>query len=244
MRFSFCTLVSDFDLYQKFRDSAANAGFEDDCEFLTTDNTGTSQTDAYAGLNSMLDQAKGEIVILCHQDILLEFDNRAELENKLASLPEDWAVCGIAGISELGAPTVRISDKHGENQKNGSFPAHVTSLDECFLVVRKQSGTRLSNNISGFHLYGTDICLIAEMLGWRAFVIDFHIRHLGEGSIRQDYFDAAAAFEKKWSYQLRDRYLRTTAKSMYLSGRRQSWVVQKIKSGLMRHRQNRHSRPL
>lgn len=189
-------------------------------------------------------QAVGKIIIFCHQDILLAFDDRAALELRLAELPQDWGVCGVAGATENGNHVVRTSDRFGDDQKSGSFRTHVTSLDECFLVVRSQTGTRFSINISGFHLYGTDVCLITEMLGWRAYAIDFHLRHLGEGSVRQDYFDALNSFRQKWSKQLRDRNFRTTAKSIYVSGRNQPWLLQKLRSGLMRYRQNRTNRNL
>ena len=63
--YTFCTLVTDHQLYSGV-DSAKTAGFSEDCEFLTVDNTGATQTDAYSGLNSMIEQSRGKILILCH----------------------------------------------------------------------------------------------------------------------------------------------------------------------------------
>ena len=244
--YTFCTLVTDRKLYDAFFDSAKAAGFGSDCEFLTVNNINTTQADAYHGLNSMIERSQGNILILCHQDILFDFDNRSVLEDRLKKLEQkdnNWGVCGVAGFPLNGKYQVtRITDKFGDNQMFGDFPSQAICLDECFLITKRKSGVRLSGDIFGFHLYGTDICLIAEILGYKSYVIDFHLRHLGNGFMGPSYHDAYSSFRQKWSYALRDRYIKSTALHIFLSGRKEphflrnlrSWVARKIQKNKMR----------
>lgn len=236
--YSFCSLVTDQKLYDSFVNSAKAAGFVSDCEFLSVDNTSTTQTDAYSGLNSMIERSQGNILILCHQDILFDFDNRIILEDRLKKLEQKdtkWGVCGVAGFPQNEKNQfVRITDKFGDNQMVGNFPTQVICLDECFLIIKRKSGVRLSANIFGYHLYGTDICLIAEILGYKAYVIDFHLRHLGNGLIGPSYHKAYNSFRQKWSYTLRDRYIRSTALPIFLTGRQEPYFLRNLRSWIAR----------
>jgi hypothetical protein len=244
--YTFCTLVTDHQLYSGFVDSAKTAGFSEDCEFLTVDNTGATQTDAYSGLNSMIEQSRGKILILCHQDILFDFDDRKALEDRLRELEQQdphWGVCGVAGRPENGRTQVtRITVKFGDDQRVGEFPSQVVCLDECILITKRSSGVRLSRDVSGFHLYGTDICLIAGLLGYKAFVINFHLRHLGAANMGSSYDDAYNDFKRKWSFALRDRYIRTTALPIFLTGRREPLNVRDLRGWIARQAQKYHWR--
>jgi hypothetical protein len=121
---------------------------------------------------------------LCHQDILLLEDGRTELEQRLNDLTAhdpEWALCGNAGGVSSTRLAIRISDPYGENQFS-PFPARVTALDENFIVIRRQANLALSHDLSGFHFYGADLCMIADFLGRSAYVIDFHLRHKSAGT--------------------------------------------------------------
>ena len=61
----------------------------------------------------------------------------------------------------------------------GELPAKVHTLDENFIVVRRAANLSLSHDLDGFHLYGTDLCLIADVLGGNRYVIDFHFAASG-----------------------------------------------------------------
>lgn len=223
--YTIATLVTDRGQYDLLRTSFAAGGFgADDCEYLFIDNTGAEQTCAYAGLNRALSEARGRYVILCHQDVrLIEGgDTRADLDARLAGLEihdPDWALAGNAGGAAPGQLAMRISDPHGSNRHVGDLPTRVSSLDENFLIVRRESNLGLSHDLTGFHFYGTDLCLIADTLGWHAYVIDFHIEHLSPGNKKtRSFTESKEAFRAKWSKALRPRWIQTTCALLRFDG--------------------------
>tara|TARA_B110000240_G_C13460401_1_gene436410 strand:+ start:696 stop:1454 length:759 start_codon:yes stop_codon:yes gene_type:complete len=235
--FSICTLVNDRHHYSSFLRSAKAAGFVDNCEFLTVDNTSGKQTDAYLGLNRLIEKSSGRFVILCHQDIVFDFDNRKILEDRLIKLEKmdsNWGVCGVAGSKENGSAAIRITDHTGTDRHIGELPAQVIALDECFLLLKKGSGVRVSRDIKGFHLYGTDICIVAQALGYSSYAINFHIRHLGSGRMGIDYFDSYNLFEEKWSTFMADKHIVTSGAAVFLTGRSEPKVIKWLRASSVR----------
>ena len=216
------TLVTNREHYDAMRESFRAGGFADaTCEYLFVDNTGPLQTDAFRGLNALLNAAHAPIVILCHQDVRLLSDGRAELDQRLSSLAKrdaNWALAGNAGGVSAGRLALCISDPHGKDQRIGQFPERVVSLDENFIVVRRDTRIGFSNDLTGFHFYGADICLHASQMGYSAYVIDFHLEHLSPGNKDQSFAIAEEAFRNKWSRALTPRWMQTTCSLMHLSG--------------------------
>ncbi|MET1112723.1 MAG: hypothetical protein ABWX67_14480 [Allosphingosinicella sp.] len=222
IRFSICSLVTDHDEYAEMVASFRERGFGgDDCEFLYLDNSEGNNFDAFAGYNLFLTRASGDFVILCHQDILLLEQGRAALEQRLAELDRldpAWALCGNAGGVDGGALAIRISDPHGADQSTGTFPARALALDENFIVARRDANLALSHDLGGFHLYGTDLCIVADMLGRTAYVIDFHLRHKSAGKTDAGFYAARRAAIAKYRRAFRSRWIRTTCTSFLVSG--------------------------
>lgn len=222
LAYSIGTLVNDMHQYEAMRTSFAAHGFSGaDCEFLLIDNSGPAQTSAYAGLNAVLTAARGRYVILCHQDVRLIGDGRAELDRRLAELTArdaTWALAGNAGGVAPGDLALRISDPHGTDQRRGKLPARVAALDENFIVVRGGARVGFSRDLDSFHFYGADICLAAATLGYSAYVIDFHLQHLSGGKTGDAFRIARAEFCAKWSGAIRPRWLQTTCSLVRLSG--------------------------
>lgn len=243
-RYSIGTLVTDPEQYDAMRTSFVEFGFND-CEFLHIDNTGQQQTCAYRGLNHMLNQALGDFIILCHQDVRLFDDARCDLDARLAELDRydpNWAVAGNAGGVAPGQLALRITDPHGADQAVGSFPCRVQSLDENFLIIRRDARIGFSQDLSGFHFYGTDICLMADIVGASAYVIDFHLAHLSAGK-KDGSFDAMEqAFVEKWSDAFSGRWIQTTCSLVYLNGgpitRMAGDLIKKPLAKLSRHAAN------
>lgn len=224
IHYSICTIVTRPHEYAEMVDSFRSKGFQEpDCEFLYLDNSEGNAFEAYAGYNLFLNVARGTYIILCHQDISLIEDGRAKLDKiveELTTRDPNWAACGNGGGGDEypGQVALRISDPHGSDFRIGDFPAKVQSLDENFIVVRKCANLALSRDLKGFHFYGTDICLIADALGWNCYVVDFHLLHKSPGSKDNSFFDIRERLVRKYRRAFRSRWITTTNEILFVSG--------------------------
>ncbi len=222
IKFSILTLVSKPLEYVAMVQSCVTAGFNtEDCEFLYIDNSERNVTDAYAGLNRLITEAKGKYLILCHQDILLKYDNRAKLEQRIAELDildNNWAILSNAGAADLKRVVYKLTVADEEFQKKGVLPCKVRSVDEHFMVMKKEANLGLSTNLKGFHLYGTDLCLQAAFRGYTAWIVDFHLYHASKGKVDATFYNVRTQLINKYGNALRSQAIRTTITSFFLSG--------------------------
>jgi hypothetical protein len=220
-RFAICTLVSNFEEYGRMLDSFIDAGFTTaDCEYRYVDNTNGNSFDAYKGLNLFLQNSDAAYIIICHQDILLKFDKRDTLERRIAELDaidSNWAVAGNAGTNNPYLLSMVVTHTDMVTHKVGVLPSKVKSLDENFILVKKSANIALSGDLSGFHLYGTDICLVASCLGYSAYAIDFSLQHLSMGNKDASFYELSKRLQTKYSFFFRSRYIKTTVTRFYLS---------------------------
>lgn len=230
-RFSVCTLVTDMQEYSEMIASFVQAGFDKTtCEYRYIDNSEANSFDAYKGYNLFLQHALGEYIILCHQDVLLNFDGINELEQRLKGLDEidsNWAIASNAGGIENSlfrrvAHNVFYPNNplypNGHHHYGGNFPQKSISADESFIVVKRASNLVLSKDMEGFHLHGTDICLIANLLGYTSYIIDFKLTHKSYGSPGESFKQMRKKLIEKYSRFMRDRRITTTITDFYLSG--------------------------
>ncbi len=249
-RYTVATLVNDEVQYLAMLSAFRAGGLaEPDVEFLAA----RGATSAFEALNALLSVARGEMIILCHQDVRLLADGRNALDRRLGELDDadpHWALAGNAGGVAPGRLAMSITDPHGTDRRIGTLPARVMSLDENFIVVRASAGLRFSRDLTGFHLYGADICLVADMLGWSAWVIDFHLEHLSPGRKDASFSESEHRFRAKWSHALRPRWMQTTCTLLRLSGnplgRTLGWLQEGPVRGIVRRlpRSKAHSTPL
>lgn len=223
-RFSICSLVTDLEEYALMRASFEEAGFNEiNSEFLYIDNSKKNKFDGYSGIKQFLNLAQGKYIILCHQDILLKYDNLQNLEEKIAEMDRidpDWALLGNAGYRDFNRVALRITDPYGESRNFGPFPGQVKSLDENFILVKRSANLAISHDMSGFHLYGTDLCIIAAMLGYNAYVIDFHLFHRSGGTCGTNFYDVKKQLIEKYQRVLSSKYIRTPCTNLFLSNYR------------------------
>ena len=216
------TFVTDSRHYSEMRASFEQAGFtRDRALFLELRSRGAfGEPDPYSTISRLITERRERFFILCHQDVRLDQGHGfRDLMAVLADLDEfdpSWAVAGNAGGTRSLRVVRCITDPHGGSSYR-SLPACVHSLDENFLVIRTGTGIRCSTGLSGFHLYGSDLCLNALQRGWRPYVINFHLHHLSPGSKDIAYVAARDRFVAYWSTRFAASYLRTSMEVLFLA---------------------------
>ncbi len=223
IRYSICTMVTRKAQYDEMVRQFRDFGFDTpDCEFFYIDNTESNDHESFAGYNKFLQDSSGTYIVLCHQDLVLLNDGRPRLDQLVAELDlldPDWGLCGNAGAKSDGRLAMSISDPNTPDCRTGGpFPARVVSLDENFIVARRDANLSLSHDIKGYHLYGSDLCIIASILGYNAYVIDFHLRHDSAGNVDASFEHVRSRMIAKYRAALRPRWHHvTTHRSFYLS---------------------------
>ena len=216
-KFSICTIVNEIGEYEIMKSLFEEKGFIDDCEYIIADNSKQNEFDAYQAISRFLKMAKGEYIVIVHQDVRL-IDDRLHLEKCLIDLEtkdNNWGVCGNAGFYGYEQASFHLSHtnlvQHGIN-----LPQIVKSLDENFLIVNANTNITISPNLKGYHLYGTDLCIIANFLGYNCYVIEFMLLHLSGGNI--------AALKKyepefigEYGKKMEIGFIQTTCTKFYLS---------------------------
>jgi hypothetical protein len=222
IQYSVCTLVSRKEEYQEMLNSFLTAGFSTNfTEFLYIDNSNGNKADAFKGLNYFLQKAKGKYIILCHQDILLNYHTLTELENcikQLDTIDENWAILSNAGASGIKDVVYRLYEPNNTFKSRGNPIQKVTSVDEHFVLVKKSANLALSGNLNGFHLYGTDLCMIANILGYTAYVVEFHLLHKSKGNIDASFYNIKENLIKKYTSSFKGTYIQTTCTQFFISG--------------------------
>lgn len=218
--YSVCTLVTKLDEYQEMLQSFLENGFDKEtCEYLYIDNTGNSGIDAYKGLNIFLQKAKGRYIIICHQDILISEHNRNDLTKRITEIEnadKNWAILGNAGGVNFKWIATNITQGSGRKILEEKLPLLTQTVDENFMVIKNSANLALSNNLTGFHMYGPDISLIADILGFTCYVIDFLIIHKSNGNAGKDFKRSRKHFLRKYNNALRGRFMSTTITRFYI----------------------------
>lgn len=221
--FSLCIMVTDWAEYDACIASLADHGFDAQrCEFIVVDNSAGNAADAYVAGNEFLQAAQGRWIVLCHHDILLldhDIDTLGACLDELEALDPTWGICGNAGYAADGWPEVNVSSGGRAYISGGPYPARVVSVDENFMVVRRAANLALSRDLTGFHHYGPDLCIVADILGWSAYVIDFHLHHKSSGTVDDRYFASRDRIAAKYRRAFRPRWIHlVTMRPFLLSG--------------------------
>ncbi len=232
--FSICTLVTNMPEYLEMRESFIKGGFTTDtCEYLYIDNITQNTFEAYAGLNRFLREAKGKYIILCHQDILLTQHGLNDLRDRIdeiGKIDPQWGILGNAGSVNIKYRAVHLIQGLGkkslEKSAGNSFkdlvekylPIRVATLDENFIIVKNSANVALSADLGGFHFYGADICLVADVLGFSCYVIDFKLLHKSEGNDDSKFYQLKRKLIRKYGRAFRSRFTGTTVTRFYISG--------------------------
>lgn len=227
--FTVATMVNRLPEYHEMLDSAKISGFDrEDVEFVFVDNSNGNRFDGFSAVNHFLKIASGRYLIICHQDILFEFDDFSLLYSKILEierLDPMWGVVGNAGKKFNSESVIRITDPGASNLSKGPFPQKVMTLDENFLVVNMQYRLSPTLGVAGFHLYGTDLCCNAALLGLNSYVIDFHLRHKSSGNADESYRKVQKQLIQKYSQRKKMQVVQAMCSRFFVSGSRVLNVV-------------------
>ncbi len=222
-RYSICTMVTRRGQYDEMVASFEAAGFREPAvEFLYVDNSDSNRLDAFQAIRTFLAEARGDLVVLCHQDVVLDADRIERLDAIVAELDRldpAWGLLGNAGGEAPFRTVARITDPRGERADPG-LPRRVQSLDENFMVLRRDAASGVSRDLTGFHLYALDLCRQAALRGWRAYVADFHLRHLSGGTPDATFDAARSRFIEKYRRALAGETVQTMITTLHLSASR------------------------
>jgi hypothetical protein len=221
LRIPIFTFVTDDSLYSEMRTSFERAGFGDDrATFFHFRGFGRPcDPEPYSVLTRLISERQEPFFVLCHQDIRLDqghgFDDLVGAIADLDVRDRAWAVAGNAGGNRVLRMTRRITDPHGASSYR-SLPTLVHSLDENFLVVKTGTGICCSPTLTGFHIYGTDLCLNALRDGRTSYVIDFHVHHLSGGTRDAAYRESCTRFTDHWNATFLACYVRTPMEVLFI----------------------------
>lgn len=216
--YSICTIVNDMDEYELMKTTFINCGFtETAAEYLYFDNTGGNKYDAYSAIKQALGNAANRFIIMVHQDVrcIDPVEKLNALLNNLNDMDPNWAVCGNAGVAGYHEKAINISYEN-EIWTNEQIPIKVKTLDENFLILDTQKKIQLSPLLSGFHMYGTDLCLHAGSNGYTCYVLPFMVKHLSKGNLK-NLNEYIPYFLKNAAYATSPGYVETTCTKFYLS---------------------------
>jgi hypothetical protein len=215
--FSICTIVNNMAEYYAMKKSFEKNGFTDNCEYLIVDNCIENTKDAYAAINHFLQIATGQFVVMVHQDVRA-IDNASQLLTcieTLNSIDKNWAICGNAGGKGYHQFVYHITQPN-EVLTSNNLPQKVNSLDENLLVIKNGCGISASAALKGFHLYGTVLCIVANILSCTSYVIPFMVEHLSKGNLK-----ALAAYKSEfinnYAPNIHIGFVQTTCTSFYLT---------------------------
>jgi hypothetical protein len=158
---------------------------------------------AAAAFNQAIAAAQNDLIVFCHQDIILPagwdqlFLKRLE---QLTALDPNWGVAGCAGRSRDGHVAAHIYRHDREFQAAAPLPGKVRTLDECLIAFRPSCGLRFDENLLGFFFYAVDICLQAESRGWFNYAIDAPCFHQAKNrtSLPRSFYEAERNIIRKW----------------------------------------------
>jgi hypothetical protein len=158
--------------------------------------------------NDGIDRSRNEFIVFVHQDIILPKKWLDQIESSLDYLEHEdpnWGVLGCYGETrDQGARGHVYSSGLGIIGEPFGHPVAIQSLDEIVLILRKSSGLRFDDNLPHFHLYGTDICLRAELSGRKSYAIPAFCTHNTNQNfvLPKEFYECYRYIKRAWKSHL------------------------------------------
>lgn len=175
------------------------------CEIITE----AGHASAGQAYNAGLAQATREIQVFAHQDVFLPagwLDHLMDSIDRLEKVDPAWGVLGVFGVTWMLEKRGYVYSTGLKNMIGEPFQGiyEAISLDEMVLVLRRSAGLRFDEQLPGFHLYGTDICLEARQRGLRSYILPLFCIHNSNGiqSFPAAFWKGYFYLQRKWRGQL------------------------------------------
>ncbi|MFH0974664.1 MAG: glycosyltransferase [Spirochaetota bacterium] len=203
-RIGIISCVSNYKLYEGLQKSLhTNKHIQ-----LTPINNTTNRYSIPSAYNTALNNCDADILVFVHQDVIFPSEWLENLDNQIKEIEKfdkKWGVLGIMGRKKNGSYAGHIIDPHINYRigRVGLLPTPVSTLDEVCLIIRRSGGLSFDNELGGYHLYGTDICLQAQKIGLKCYAIDACLTHLSAGNVDESYYTVLTKLQEKWSRQIK-----------------------------------------
>jgi len=190
----------------------------DKVEIIEYINNGESLTKFY---NKGLNEAKFNIVVFCHDDILLDSKQIANKIVKLFDKNPEYGIIGLAGSKYLASSGVwwedrtkmygRVSHTHEGKTWLSSYSddlgqdlEEVVVVDGLFFAVNKTRIKETFNEeVNGFHFYDVDFCFRNHLTGIKVGVTTtIKITHKSIGMTNQQWEDNRQQFSETYADKL------------------------------------------
>lgn len=159
--------------------------------------------------NEGIQESSCEYVVFAHQDIFLPKDFSENFENSvklLSAIDPNWGVAGVFGIAHNGTQ-IGYAYSSGLKRYVGqpfNSPKQIRTIDEMLIILRRSAQLQFDEDLPGFHLYGTDICLESETRGMKNYVLPCFVLHNSTGIkfLPLSFWKAYYYLRKKWRNHL------------------------------------------
>ena len=176
-------------------------------QLLTQENFPSAAT-AY---NDAIDKSLNDLIVFCHQDVLLPEPWLAQLQQSLSYLEANdpnWGVLGSCGMTAANRKWRILgqvySPGHGMVGEHLKHPAPIQTLDGLLIILRKSSGLRFDERLQHFHFYGTDICMQARQRGMNSYASTAIAIHNSRHYLTfpQEYYEGYWHIRRTWRQYL------------------------------------------
>ena len=179
-----------------------------------------------------LEEATNDIVVFCHDDIIIETKQIANKITKLFNKNPEFGIIGVAGtkhMSESGRwwdkrkkMYGRVKHTHQGKSWLSSYSSdlgneleEVVIVDGLFFAVHKNRiEENFDLNVNGFHFYDVDFCFRNYLKGVKIGVTtSIRINHMSIGQTNQEWEDNRKIFADKFKNELPVNIKRTFRKN-------------------------------
>jgi hypothetical protein len=182
-----------------------------------------------AAFNDGLDRAENDLIVCCHQDVILPVMWADWVSSQVRELERQGVPLGVVGCmgSDFEGTLVgHVYHRDRQMLEHEPLPARVQTLDELLIAFRKSSGMRFDANLPQFFGYAPDLCMEAHMRGLQNFALNAPCIHetADRRLARRDIYPTWSFLQNKWK-----KFLPVHTPTVSIDGRRWPYVKDMIK---------------